>query len=533
VTDPAATDRRREGGGERRAALLAAAVVALGAALRFFRLGARGLWLDEAVSWLFASGPPGKVVGWLRLDSGPPLYYWLLGLWRGLWGDSEWALRSLSALAGSALVAAVWWVGRRLLGPRAALFAALVAALLPVQVRYSQEAQPLALLPLVGLAAMAALYRWVEEGRGPWLAATAAATTAVLYCHDAGLFLLAAGVVFALVRGLGRGRRLAGLAAFPAVAAAYLPWLPILGVQLGHPGAAAGTAPAWVERGSLGALVAAFRGLAPGGEADAGVGPSGLGRVPLAPVFCLALAVAVSLGGLAAVAWRERRRAGGGPVAAWLACYLLVPLLVAVALARVAVPAFLPGQAAQAVVPAFCLAAGAGLAALRPAALRWGVAAAWAALCLAILAGSARQAEGRRSERDMAAAIAADLAPGDRVLATSLTWSPLAYYLRQRPPQVPLLAFPPEIARHPRYEGEGALLANPRGLELAVDEALGEATAGTGARRLFLAFVPGGPDGALLGRLEESPRLGRVRSLGDFEQRRLGRPVRLLGIDLR
>ncbi len=48
----------------------------------------------------------------MRLDSGPPLDYWLLGLWQTVWGSSEAALRSLSILASVALIPVLFIVGK-------------------------------------------------------------------------------------------------------------------------------------------------------------------------------------------------------------------------------------------------------------------------------------------------------------------------------------------------------------------------------------------------------------------------------------
>src|SRR5262249_20178175 len=79
---------------------------ALGLALRLYRLGAQSLWLDEGSTWSEVTGRTGK--GWLALlaelfskDAAYPLYHVLLKAWVAVVGDSEWALRFPSALAGA------------------------------------------------------------------------------------------------------------------------------------------------------------------------------------------------------------------------------------------------------------------------------------------------------------------------------------------------------------------------------------------------------------------------------------------------
>src|SRR3954469_10079045 len=89
---------------------------------RLYRLDAQSLWLDEGGTWSEVTGRTGK--GWLALlgelwskDAGYPLYHILLKIWVAVAGDSEWALRFPSALAGAATVAVMYYatceLGRR------------------------------------------------------------------------------------------------------------------------------------------------------------------------------------------------------------------------------------------------------------------------------------------------------------------------------------------------------------------------------------------------------------------------------------
>src|SRR5690349_5834368 len=74
------------------ASIAGALVVALGLALRLYRLGAQSLWLDEGATWAEVTGRTGK--GWLALlgelfskDAAYPLYHVLLKGWVALAGD--------------------------------------------------------------------------------------------------------------------------------------------------------------------------------------------------------------------------------------------------------------------------------------------------------------------------------------------------------------------------------------------------------------------------------------------------------------
>ncbi len=91
--------------------------------LRVYRLDAQSLWLDEGGTWAEVTGQTGK--GWLTLigelispDASYPLYHLILKLWVSIVGDSEWALRFPSALAGALAVVVVVLAGGELREPR-------------------------------------------------------------------------------------------------------------------------------------------------------------------------------------------------------------------------------------------------------------------------------------------------------------------------------------------------------------------------------------------------------------------------------
>ncbi len=86
-------------------AVLLTAVV-LGAILRFFRLGAHELSIDESLSWAESSGHNVKAVLRVQhqLDSGKfPIYELAQHGWMRIFGESEAAMRALPALIGSSI----------------------------------------------------------------------------------------------------------------------------------------------------------------------------------------------------------------------------------------------------------------------------------------------------------------------------------------------------------------------------------------------------------------------------------------------
>ena len=94
-------------------AVLLTAVV-LGAILRFFRLGAHELSIDESLSWAESSGHNVKAVLRVQhqLDSGKfPIYELAQHGWMRIFGESEAAMRALPALIGCLSIVMVYVLG--------------------------------------------------------------------------------------------------------------------------------------------------------------------------------------------------------------------------------------------------------------------------------------------------------------------------------------------------------------------------------------------------------------------------------------
>jgi 4-amino-4-deoxy-L-arabinose transferase-like glycosyltransferase len=93
----------------------------------------------------------------------PVLIYWLTGLSTAVAGDNPFGVRLVSSLAGAGTVLGVWWLGRRMLGPRAGWLAALILATAPIAVAESKLATTDATLALCLFGCQACL--WILSRR--------------------------------------------------------------------------------------------------------------------------------------------------------------------------------------------------------------------------------------------------------------------------------------------------------------------------------------------------------------------------------
>jgi mannosyltransferase len=139
-------------------------IILLGSAVRLYRLGQQSLWFDESLSMALASAPL-KISIEATLAEGLqhlPLYYLLLRVF--VWiGRSEVILRLPSAVCGVLAVPLIYQVGRRCPGRGTGLFAALLLAVNPYHVWFSQEARMYSLLMLSTLGSFYFFLRLLKE----------------------------------------------------------------------------------------------------------------------------------------------------------------------------------------------------------------------------------------------------------------------------------------------------------------------------------------------------------------------------------
>ena len=227
--------------------LLLMGILVLAAVLRFYRLDAQSFWNDEGNSARLAERSINLIVDGAAGDIHPPLYYLTLHIWRGLFGQSEAALRGLSVVFGLVTVMFVFLLGRRLFDARVGLLGAFLAAVNPFQIYYSQEARMYMMLTAIGVVATFLLVRlldfWSLRPRihithRRYYVLYVAALVAGLYTHYAFPFILVVHFAVVAAWALYRPSRfLARIAPWLSMIFAagllYAPWVEIAVRQIG------------------------------------------------------------------------------------------------------------------------------------------------------------------------------------------------------------------------------------------------------------------------------------------------------------
>ncbi len=385
----------------------------LAAALRFYRLDAPDLWGDEAFSIWLSQQPLERVVAGAA-DTHPPFYPLLLFFWLRVVGASAFATRALAALTGILAVPLIFVFARRITArARVAWFAALLAAVSPLLIYYSQEARMYELVAVLALASSYFAARVLERGRdaGAYFVSTALA----VYTHYSAFFVLAAQNLFALARL--RRDRAAGwrwVALQIALVLAYVPWI------LAQAGFLRGKASArwdeWTWRGVEMIFGKTFLAFGIGLTLDA----------PLAQVSAAAFLFFAALGAFAI--WRAREHS------AWLAplCFG-VPVVIAYLINPV-MPFFFERYVLVA-LPGFLVTVAFGLDALATRSFRAAIVATMVLLLVNVLAldnyyHSEAYAKGKYGK--MMAYVAARAQPGDALILNNPLQKPLYQYYAPR-----------------------------------------------------------------------------------------------------
>lgn len=204
-------------------------ILVLAAVLRWAFSDSRGLTYDDTFSIILAGRPLGDIIQGTAADTMPPVYYFLLHFWMRL-GSAVWFLRSLNILISLATVWMLYRLVHRLAGRPAGLWAALLAAISPLQIYHAQDLRMYAILGFSQIVYVYLFYRiWQSPDPGDrstilnWIGLVIAGTLA-MYSHNLAIIAL---IIPDLILICQRRWRLLLhlLAAQLGIAVLSLPWL--------------------------------------------------------------------------------------------------------------------------------------------------------------------------------------------------------------------------------------------------------------------------------------------------------------------
>lgn len=172
-------------------------IILLGIGLRLYHIDFETLWNDEIRIVKASEGSIYSILKNESRENSPPLYILLEHFWMKLFGSSEFSVRSLSILFGVLLIPSVYIVARRMFNSAtSACISALIVAISPYQIYYSQNNKHYTLLPLMSLLSVYFLYRLLNENKNTSRILYIITTSLCTYIHYHGLFLFVVGYIY-------------------------------------------------------------------------------------------------------------------------------------------------------------------------------------------------------------------------------------------------------------------------------------------------------------------------------------------------
>ena len=204
---------------------LAVCLTAVAGLLRFSTLNAQSFWLDEATTVHEAGQSLGQMLHLVsHYETTPPLYFLVTWVWTRVFGVGAVGIRSLSALAGTALVFVTYLCGRELVSRRAGLAAAALVTVSPFMIWYSQEARSYMLFALLGALSFLFWARLLRRGGTKDLVGWTVCSSLTVLTHFFAMFLIAPEALWLLWQ----WRRRSAVIAIAVVAAVQLAMVPLV-----------------------------------------------------------------------------------------------------------------------------------------------------------------------------------------------------------------------------------------------------------------------------------------------------------------
>jgi hypothetical protein len=211
-------------------------IIALGAFLRFYKLSYQSYWLDECITMIECN----PLLSWKELlnslsccDLQPPLYHSLEKLILLIFGYNDYVGRVLSAILGTTSIWIIFLLGKELIHKDVGLIAAVITAINPYNIQYSQEARPYILVFVTTTVSFLFLIRLLKKQSASNILLYGLTTLVMIYSHYFAMFAYISQwgiiILLTLIKDQIKWQIFKSfLLANIIVIVGYLPWIPIL-----------------------------------------------------------------------------------------------------------------------------------------------------------------------------------------------------------------------------------------------------------------------------------------------------------------
>ena len=203
--------------------------------LTLFMGKGQDVWFDESYSIILAKQPIDQLLSLTSVDAHPPLFYLLLKAWGEIFGWSELALRSFSAILAALTVGVIALLVRTLFTIRVALVALPFVTLAPFWLRYGYEIRMYALAGLICALASFVLIKAVQSKNDwRWWAGYALLVAAAMYTLYMTVVIWLAHFIWLMMYHRRHFWRQSWFRAYVVAVILFIPYIPTLIFQFTH-----------------------------------------------------------------------------------------------------------------------------------------------------------------------------------------------------------------------------------------------------------------------------------------------------------
>jgi len=165
-------------------------IILIGLILRLYDLHKESLWLDEIYGGILSAKQSIAFLLNPNIDVAVNTYHIILHYWMQIFGQSEFSVRFPALIFGVLSIFMIYKVGKITFNQEIGLLSALILAISPFQVHYSQEARSYSLLMLLSLVSIYYFVKFMRSNNKKDIGIYIVSTLMGIYTHYFIFFLL-------------------------------------------------------------------------------------------------------------------------------------------------------------------------------------------------------------------------------------------------------------------------------------------------------------------------------------------------------
>ncbi len=193
----------------------------------------QSIWFDESFGAYLTRFSFGDIWTLTAADVHPPLYYFLLKIWAGIFGYTDFAMRFMSVFFGAVAIVFAWHWLKRKFGAKPALIATLLMSISPMFIRYGQEMRMYAMAAAIIFAATYVLQLAIDTKKRKFWIIYGILVSLGMWTHYFVAFVWMAQLAYLIYKCKKKIFQKDIVCAYILAVVLYLPWLPILIFQTG------------------------------------------------------------------------------------------------------------------------------------------------------------------------------------------------------------------------------------------------------------------------------------------------------------